>query len=185
VVHPCVFTGRPLGCWVYGCKYIPVKAQGDRLDCTVSRDEPGVQQHCVVCVCVCMRDVGVHRLRCGLVCKSAHLSLPHTCPQRGWREAMALVGFLGICRRDEGKTHTHARTHACRHTHAHTLAEKHIAHAHAQTHTQAHTHTHTHTRMHTHTNTRAHAQTHLLPASEASGPGTHTSKILLFEICSD
>ena len=26
------------------CRYIPVQAQGDQLDCTVSGDEPGVQQ---------------------------------------------------------------------------------------------------------------------------------------------
>jgi len=30
-----------------------VNAQGDQLDCTVSGHEPGVQQDCAVCVCVC------------------------------------------------------------------------------------------------------------------------------------
>jgi len=38
-----------------GCRYIPVNAHGDQLDCTVSGDEPGVQrvsELCGVCVCV-------------------------------------------------------------------------------------------------------------------------------------
>jgi len=84
----------------WSCGYIPVNAQGDQLDCTVTGDEPGVQQDCVGCVCVCMRDAGVHRLGCRLVRQSAHLSLPHTCPRRGWKEAMALVRFLEIFCRD-------------------------------------------------------------------------------------
>ena len=57
----------------WSCRYIPVNAQGDQLDCTVSRDEPGVQRDCVVCVCVCVRDVGVNSFGCGFVCQSAHL----------------------------------------------------------------------------------------------------------------
>ena len=36
----------------WSCGYIPMNAQGDRLDCTVTGDEPGVQQDCVGCVCV-------------------------------------------------------------------------------------------------------------------------------------
>ena len=42
----------------WGCRYIPVNAKGEQMDCTVSGDKPGFQQDCVVSVCVWMRDVG-------------------------------------------------------------------------------------------------------------------------------
>ena len=54
----------------WGCRYIPVNAQGDQLDCTVSGGKPGVQWDCVVCACVCMTDVG--RLGCVIVLTDIH-----------------------------------------------------------------------------------------------------------------
>ena len=35
----------------WGCRYIPVNAQEDQLDCIVSGGKAGVQRGCVVCVC--------------------------------------------------------------------------------------------------------------------------------------
>jgi len=50
----------------WDCRCISVVVQGDQWDCTVSGDEPGVQQDCVG-VCVCIRDAGIHGLGCRLV----------------------------------------------------------------------------------------------------------------------
>ena len=131
-----------------------MNAQGDQLDCTVSGDEPGVQRD----LCVCMRDVGVHSLGCGLVRQSAHFSRHQACPQHCWRETVAIP--WNMSQRGGKDTHTRARA-TRRHAHAHAHEERHMARVHAHAHAHTHTHTHADTHKHMCTRTNTHVQVHV------------------------
>ena len=68
-------------------------------------------------MCVCVYE-GCRRPPPWVQARVPISTLVTASPQPGWREAVALVRFLGICRREEEKTRTHTRAHARRHTHA-------------------------------------------------------------------